>query len=162
MAHRTAREGVIAGLIGATAVAVWFLIIDIVHGHPFYTPAVLGRGLFSVLGGSDAGDSEFLRIAVYTVFHYVAFIAVGLLAAMVVHAAQREPEILAAAIVIFIIFELGITGIAALMSEQQLIGNLGWLQIAMGTLVATIAMGFYLWKTHPDLRQEFTQAFGHD
>ena len=65
---------------------------------------------------------EVLRVVVYTLFHYFAFILVGLLAAIVVHAAEREPEILAAAIVIFIIFELGVTGIAALMSEQELIG----------------------------------------
>ena len=31
-------EGAITGAIGATAVAVWFLIVDAVSGRPLYTP----------------------------------------------------------------------------------------------------------------------------
>ena len=37
---RYLREGVIAGLIGAALVAVWFLIYDAASGRPFRTPAL--------------------------------------------------------------------------------------------------------------------------
>ena len=40
------REGVIAGLIGAALVAVWFLIYDAARGRPFRTPALLGAATF--------------------------------------------------------------------------------------------------------------------
>ena len=33
--HRTLREGVLAGFLGASAVALWFLILDTVAGRPF-------------------------------------------------------------------------------------------------------------------------------
>src|SRR5215469_11363971 len=39
---RVAREGLIAGLAGAAAVAVWFLLYDLAAGVPFRTPALLG------------------------------------------------------------------------------------------------------------------------
>ena len=39
-----AREGFLDGVIGAAAVAIWFLILDTLAGQPFYTPAVLGAG----------------------------------------------------------------------------------------------------------------------
>src|SRR5205823_9923117 len=32
--HRTLREGLTAGVLGATAVAVWFLILDTIAGRP--------------------------------------------------------------------------------------------------------------------------------
>src|SRR5436190_19474547 len=40
-----AQEGLIAGLIGAATIAVWFLILDSLSGRPLYTPTVLGRAL---------------------------------------------------------------------------------------------------------------------
>jgi hypothetical protein len=32
--HSALREGVIAGFLGATVVAAWFLGVDVVAGHP--------------------------------------------------------------------------------------------------------------------------------
>ena len=43
---RLYQEGLIAGLVGAATVAIWFLIIDTIQGRPLYTPAVLGAALF--------------------------------------------------------------------------------------------------------------------
>jgi hypothetical protein len=53
-------EGVTVGLIGAGSVGVWFLLVDLIAGRPFFTPAILGSAVFSGLshrgfrsGGSD-------------------------------------------------------------------------------------------------------------
>ena len=48
--HSSVREGFIAGLLGATTIAIWFLILDVIAGHALFTPDLLGRGLISVLG----------------------------------------------------------------------------------------------------------------
>src|SRR5438094_265370 len=40
------REGIIAGLIGAAVVAVWFLILDVARGRPFLTPTILRAAVF--------------------------------------------------------------------------------------------------------------------
>jgi hypothetical protein len=47
MAERAAqllREGIITGFIGATAIAVWFLIVDTISGHPFLHPDLSRQG----------------------------------------------------------------------------------------------------------------------
>jgi hypothetical protein len=156
-AHSTVREGVVAGVIAATGVAVWFLVVDIVSGHgAFYTPQLLGAALLSVFGDT-AGDSTIVHIAIYTVFHYAAFIGSGLIASRVVHRAEEEPSVLVTFALLFIIFELGFYGIAATLAETHM-RSLAWYQIAAGNVLAALLMGVYLYRTHPALRQEFAHA----
>ena len=45
MRHTILRDGIVAGVLGATAVAAWFFLVDLILGRPFYTPIGLGRGL---------------------------------------------------------------------------------------------------------------------
>jgi hypothetical protein len=41
--HDLFREGLITGMVGAAAVAVWFLITDLIQGRPLSTPSILGQ-----------------------------------------------------------------------------------------------------------------------
>ena len=90
------REGVVAGIIGATVVALWFLVVDLFAGRPLHTPEVLGRGLLGIFGRErsgitdSGGDPALLVVALYTAFHYLAFIVVGMIAAAIVRAGERE------------------------------------------------------------------------
>lgn len=156
--HSLAREGLVAGFLGATSVALWFLIVDSVAGRPLHTPALLGLGLFSIFGPAS-GDSVMATVLGYTIFHYAAFTLAGIIAVMVVHRAEQEPSVLVVFMLLFIIFELGFYGIAAILAETQL-GRLAWYQVAAGNVVAALVMGVYLWRRHPALRQEFQHALG--
>jgi hypothetical protein len=40
------REGIVAGILGAATIALWFLILDIFSARPFYTPSLLGSAIF--------------------------------------------------------------------------------------------------------------------
>ena len=51
---RVAREGLIAGCLGAVAVAVWFLLYDLAAGEPLRTPALLAATLFHGLRDPNA------------------------------------------------------------------------------------------------------------
>ncbi|MEO6525093.1 MAG: hypothetical protein ABIP93_00545 [Gemmatimonadaceae bacterium] len=159
MRHTIARDGIIAGVLGATAVAIWFLGIDIIYSHPFATPDALGRGLLRVLG-PPGSESTATFVTVYTLFHFVAFIAVGLLVSAIVHWAQREPTILAGAMILFIALEIGIYGLSSALRESPLFGVLGSTAVATGNLVAAVVMGTYMWRTHPELKRELDQALG--
>ncbi|MGH7627138.1 MAG: DoxX family protein, partial [Gemmatimonadaceae bacterium] len=88
--HPVLREGVITGVIGATCLAAWFFVVDVISGHIFLTPATLGHALFSVLG-PGVSQSRGIDILVYTIFHYLVFIGVGIIAALVTRAARHEP-----------------------------------------------------------------------
>lgn len=152
-----ARDGITAGIIGATSVAVWFLIVDTIAGQPLHTPIVLGTALFSVLG-PIGGEGPFVHLVAYTVFHYVAFIVVGLIAATIVHWADREPTVLAGLLILFVAFEVGFYGLTAMLSEYLPLGELAWYQVAAGNLIAAVLMGAYLWRVHPALARQFAEA----
>ena len=51
------REGIVAGLIGAAVVAVWFLVFDIIRGQPFLTPGLLGAAVFQGVTDPKRADA---------------------------------------------------------------------------------------------------------
>ena len=156
--HSVVREGIVAGVIGASIVALLFLVIDIIAGHAFYTPETLGRAVLSVLG-PPFDDSTFVVVAVYTVFHFASFIIVGMIAVAIVHAGEREPTVLAGALILFVATEIGFYGFTALLAESPL-GGLAWYQIGLANLLAAIGMGLYLWRRHPALSSRLDYALG--
>jgi hypothetical protein len=156
--HNSMREGVYAGLIGATAIVVWFAIIDIVAGTPFRTPNVLGSGLISVLGKPPMmPDTVGFHVFIYTIFHYVAFLVVGIIMARIVHQSARTPAVLAGFLIAFVAFELGAIGLTTVLTESAL-GGMAWYQIFIANLLAAGGMFWYMWRTHPDLRADIDRA----
>jgi len=155
--HNFLREGVITGIIGATAIAIWFLIVDTIAGHAFYTPIFLGKGVVSVLGKNMIGDTVFTQVFAYTIFHYVAFIIVGIVLTVIVHQAERTPGILAGLLVAFVIMTLGFYMIAAAFAQSAL-GQMSWAQIFIANLLASTLMLWYLWRKHPKLDRQLKQA----
>ena len=155
--HRTLREGVIAGVLGAAAVAVWFLIIDTVSGRPFNTPLMLGASLATFFGADGTGHPIPLVLG-YTLVHFAAFILVGLLVSAVVNKGESEPSVLIGFVGLFIVFEVAWYGWAAILSRSPRFGNLAWSSVLVGNLVAALAMGVYLWRAHPTLARRFNAA----
>lgn len=156
--HNSVREGILAGIIGATAIAAWFAVIDLVSGQPFHTPDILGAGLLSILGKPPMmPDTTAIHVLIYTVFHYVAFALVGILIAVVVHQSSRTPAVLAGALVAFVAFQLGAIGITTLFTETRL-GGMAWYQIFLANLLATALMFWFMWRRHPQLRSDLDRA----
>jgi putative oxidoreductase len=156
--HPLLHDGVIAGLIGASAIAVWFLIIDTIAGRAFFTPATLGHGLLRVLGPVPASDGQLTFVLVYSVFHFAAFMFVGLLASLVVFLAKKEPSILFAFIILFVATEVGIYGLVGLLDVGTQLGRTAWVQVMAANVIAAMAMGFYFWRTHRELADEFRHS----
>lgn len=152
------RDALIAGVLGASSVAVWFLGLDLAAGRPFATPAALGAALLGVLG-PPGSEGTFVHVAVYTLFHYAAFILVALIASVVVHLAERTPGVLAGALILFVAFEIGFTVLSSILAHSSNFqGNLSWLAVAVGNLIAAAVMGTYLWRAHPALGHGFRLA----
>jgi hypothetical protein len=155
--HNTIREGVLAGILSATAIAVWLAVVDIIAAHPFFTPEVMGRGLLGIFG-HRTGDSPMLYVAVYTVFHYAVFAILGIIVATLVHAARRTPGVLAGFLISFVIFEMGFYGLASLLSVNSDLQGLAWYQIGAANLLAAFVMLYFMWIRHPELKHQFTEA----
>jgi putative oxidoreductase len=160
--HRILHEGEVAGVIGATGVAVWFFIVDLIAGRPLFTPTVLGNALFSFFGPFADGESVLLHIIAYTIFHYAAFIAFGIILALVVNLAEEQPSILLGFFILFIAFEIGFHGMVAILQQSTILGALAWYQVMIGNLIASVLMVGYMFRTHPALGHEFAHALDFD
>jgi divalent metal cation (Fe/Co/Zn/Cd) transporter len=88
------------------------------------------------------------------------FSLAGMLLVAVAHRARVESSVLAGFLILFVAFEIGFYGLTALLSQQELLGELAWYQIGIGNLLAAAAMGTYLWRRHPELSSEFAHALG--
>jgi hypothetical protein len=147
------RQGVFAGLIGATSIAVWFLVIDAIAGRPFFTPIVLGASLFDLIGGAFGGRGQFTNVAMYTVVHFALFIAVGVAAAYATNAFERKPSKLTGFVVLFLVLEVGVLALTAILSRSPLFGRIAWWQFGIANVIAAWSMGPYIWRTHHPLPQ---------
>jgi hypothetical protein len=153
------REGITAGVLGASAVALWFLVVDTLAGRAFYTPATLGRAVFGFFG-PPAGETPVMHVIGYTVFHFAAFIALGILLAVIVRRAEVDTGVLAGLMLLFVVFEVGFYGAMALLSQWTQLGDLAWYQVGAANLLAAALMGGYMWRGHPALKQQFAYALG--
>lgn len=141
------REGVVSGFLGATAVAVWFFIIDVIRGDPLLVPAGLGHGMLHALGITGV-DGRIPLVVAYTILHYVAFILVGWMAAAVLHRGERHPSVLIGALLLFVVFEVTFFALSSIIARVSTLGTPGWLLVLIGNLIAALVMGAYLWRAH--------------
>jgi hypothetical protein len=142
-----AREGAVAGVIGAVVVAVWFLIWDVAAGEVFRTPALLGASIFQ--GIFDPGQVQVTLPLVlgYTALHFFAFIIFGIATAVLLLAADYEPAFALAAIFLLAIFEIFFVGALAAF-DQAALAALGFWKILAGNVMAMIAMLGYFETRH--------------
>lgn len=153
--HRVVREALFGALIGAVAVAVWFLVLDLAQGRPFFTPAALGSAILHGARSADAVVIDALTVLTYTGLHFVAFGLVGLLAAALADAAETQPPLLIGIALLFVTFEALFLGLLAI-AAGWLLGALQPWTIIVANLIAAVAMGGYLLYEHPHLRDEAT------
>lgn len=138
------RQGLMAGLIGAVAVAIWFLLVDIVEGRPFFTPALLGSVVFWGVRDAAAVVISFQTVAAYTVIHFLAFLAVSVIVSRLLSDAEKEPSLLAVLLQLFIGLEFGFHAISALLFTS-ISAQLAWFNVVIANLIAAGAMGYYFW-----------------
>jgi len=154
--RRAVREGIMAGLIGASSVAFWFFLVDIVAGRPFFTPAVLGSAVFWGLRDPATVIIGFETVGAYTAIHLLAFVIVGTIASALFSEAEKDPGILWLLIEFFVAFEFGFHATVAL-AFTPLLAELAWINIAVGNLIAAAGMGYYFWRVQPVLRRGLDQ-----
>src|SRR5262245_38672545 len=98
------REGIVAGLIGAAVVALWFFVFDLARGTPFLTPTLLGSMVFFGVKTPVGLDPALGPILGYTVLHGLAFIAFGIVAATMMAMSEREPSLFIGFVILFAAF----------------------------------------------------------
>jgi hypothetical protein len=148
------REGVVAGVLGAAVVALWFFAIDAIQGEPLRTPRLLGAAL---LRTTDAGAG----IVAYTALHGLAFIAFGIIGALLIAGAERQPLLVFALVILFTAFEIFFFGALVIMASWILDEVAGW-TIFVGNILAAVAMLTYYFQSHRTLARRLTQAWAEE
>jgi len=153
------REGIVAGLIGAAVVALWFFVYDIARGEPFRTPSLLGSFVFfgvQTPTGLDAAPGPILG---YTVLHGLAFIAFGVIAASLMAMSEREPELFIGFIILFACFEAFFFAMVQVFGLSKA-GELTWWSVLVGNLLASVAMLWYFFRAHRALPRSLVGSWG--
>ena len=147
-------RGLVTGLWGGAALALWLFLVDIVSGAPFGTPAALGS--FILLGAQSPTQVQTTAgiVAAYTVVHFVAFSAVGIAFVAIADQLRRAIGLWLLAAMGFIVLEAAAIPTLSLATEWVL-GSRAWWAVGVGNLVGIGAMGAWLWYTDPALRREF-------
>ena len=151
---RIYKEGVIAGVLGAIAVAVWFLSVDIVHGRPFHTPTVLGTALFGrgVWPATlDVLPPSFEMVAMFTWVHLLAFAVIGVAVAHLLTVAERHPGLGFGFVLLLVILEACFT-VAAMIVAEPVLRALTWPAILAANILAAAVMAGYFKLRHPTMQ----------
>ena len=144
-------DGIIAGLIGAAIVAIWFLFMDTVTRLPLYTPTVLGEGLLlkEQSLASNAGELVSLKLTViYSGVHGLVFMVLGVIAAYLLLLPKRKLHLGIVLIALFAVLELGFVGTAFIVAKPVL-NELAWPIILTGNFLAAAGMASYLSLRRP-------------
>jgi hypothetical protein len=147
-------EGIVAGVIGAATVAVWFLILDAIRGRPLYTPTVLGTALFRRGAGLESPETlpvSLEMVVMFTWVHGLVFAAIGGLASRLLGMAERNPSLGFGVLLLFVVFEAGFT-VTAMLFAQPVLKALTWPAVLVANLLAAAAMGLWFRWRHPALR----------
>jgi hypothetical protein len=150
--HSVMAEGTDVGIIGGLAVALWFLVLDMIAGNPFQTPSLLGQVV--LFGDSTPNTSRivFGAILVYTAFHFAVFALLGMGLVILVHWGERDAVVRYALLPVFLVFEVMFYGLLEVFSERTNELFPFWAVLTANTLAA-ISMGLYLWYKHPEFRR---------
>ncbi len=143
-------EGLIAGVIGATVIAVWFFILDLIQGRPFYTPMVLGTALFggeNGLTGPEPFHTSWDPTLMFTWVHGMVFVFIGGIVSLLLGLAERNPNVGFGILLIFVILEFGFV-MATFILAEPILGLLAWPAVLVGNLLAASAMSGYFWYRH--------------
>jgi hypothetical protein len=148
------EQGIVAGILGAATIAVWFFFIDFFNGRSFYTPNVLGIALFR--GGVGLDQPQDLPISlemvlVYTWVHGLIFCAIGGLVSKLLDLAERNVHAGFGILLLFVIFEFGFVG-AGLIIAEPILRALAWPSVLIGNLLAAIVIAVYFWRHHPRMK----------
>ena len=140
-------QGIEAGLLGASLVALFFLAIDVLAGRPVWTPHALGAALFRGELPAPGSPLEPVLVLAYTVLHGTVFIGFGVPAAfwMLTRAGSARGPLRAGllAVLLFAGFEAVFLSLGELF-VPGLTGMLGAGRVALANALAAAAMAAFL------------------
>ncbi len=147
------RGGLFAGLLGYMVVVVVMAGLNVLAGRSvFHTAALFGSAIFYGLDDPAALQIAPGPVLAYNMLHVLAFLGLGMLVSWLVVEAELHP-VARYLILVALIFVAAHVYAAGLLFAAPLLGPSAWWELGLGSVAAAIAMGWYLLRLHPALRQ---------
>lgn len=149
--RRMFLDGLVAGLIGYLAVALFIGAWNLILGRsPFHTAALLGESVFAGLRDPAALALDPGMIIAFNGVHLVAFLVFGFFAAWLVYETELHPEFWYLAFFLFL--AATVVSYAAVLALTVVVGSVisPWL-IIVSSLFGAVTMAVYLAGSHRQL-----------
>ena len=143
-----ALESLYLGVLGGSAVALFFLVIDLMDGRPLYTPSLIGSAIFGGAAAHAATTVQFEAIFYVSLIHISAFTVLGAVMSLLVHEVElhaKHPIVVL--VVSFAIIETAFFVLAPL-ALPGVIETLGMIKLAFANLMAATVMTLYFVLVH--------------
>lgn len=153
------ENGVLAGILGASTVAIWFLLLDLVtRGMPFFTQSLLGSILFAGARPEEVHGLNGAAIFAYTGLHGLLFLAAGAALAWMFAQFERNPQVGLILLLLFATFEAILWGVGVSMIPA-LAGVVGAWAILVANVASAATMFLFLLRRHPRAFARLRQAW---
>ncbi len=141
-------DSVYSGALGGSAVALFFLVVDLLNGRPLFTPSLMGGALLHGVAQEAVAQVQLDAIAYYSIVHIAAFAALGTGISWLVHEVElhsRHPVVVL--LVLFAILEVGFFVVAPL-AVPGVIARLGVVRVGAANLLAAGTMALFFVLSH--------------
>ena len=134
--------------IGGSVLGLFFLLVDVVAGQPFYTPTLMGSVMFLGMSPEAVTEVRLELVAYFTMLHIGAFGALGLALSILVYEVELHSAHPARAVaVLFLVIEGGFL-ISANVFMPGVVAAIGFGQILVGNLLTATAMVLFMLMSH--------------
>ena len=148
-----------AASIGASVVALVFLLIDAVKGEPFFTPSLLGSVMFAGAEASLETPVRLDMVAYYSIVHMTGFGLIGAVLAFLVHEVELHSKHPGQFYLVFFLICEGAFLIVSRLFMPGVNEVLGFFRIFLANLFAAAAMAIFFYQSHHENAwQQFKKA----
>jgi hypothetical protein len=138
-------EGLVAGVVGYVTIAVFYALLNVALGSSVWSTArLLGDGLVSQ---SVAESVPLAPVLAFNAVHLIAMLIVGLIVSWLVYETERHPDLWLLTFMGGLMALFFAEGFMLVVAEPA-ITILPWWSVVGANLVAGLAVGGYLLRSH--------------
>ena len=137
-----------AGVMGASAIMLFFLGADAIRGLPLFTPSLIGTVLFTSASAPAVTEVRLDMVAYFTLVHFAVFIALAAcISAMCRRWALVEGHPIVIVGVVFTVLTVALL-LADLTLMPGVVSALGLASVLAGNAVAGVVMAAFIRWSH--------------
>ena len=137
--------------VGGCALAVFFMIADIVSGEALWTPSLMGSVLFLGLTPEAVTEVRLDMVAYFTAVHIGGFAVLGILTSVFAYEVELHAAHPVRVIALFFLIIQGGFLISASLAMPGVITAIGVGRILTGNILTAVAMALFMLNSHNSL-----------